>query len=124
MRYTNHIWSPPFLYSELTLFLRILIIINVHPGENLYTSRRPLNKAHFVSVKISGVSKRIGNHQLGTLRSGASVPGTSTVYDSPDSATWNSGTRNSELGTPNSVLVNTPEFIVRYKIALLELSNN
>ena len=46
--------------------------------------------------------------------------------------TRNSELRNSELRTLNSelrnydselVLVNTPEFIVRYKIALLELSN-
>ena len=46
----SQLYLEPSLILRTYRFLRILIIINVHPGESLYTSRRPLNKAHFFFI--------------------------------------------------------------------------
>ena len=38
----HQLYLEPSFILRTYRFLRILFVINVHPGENLYTSRRPL----------------------------------------------------------------------------------
>ena len=49
--------EPSLILSRTYRFLRILFVINVHPGEILFTSRSPLNKALLFRLKFPGSLK-------------------------------------------------------------------
>ena len=53
----HQLYLEPSLILRTYRFLRILFVINVHPGDILFTSRSPLNKALLFRLKFPGSLK-------------------------------------------------------------------
>ena len=53
----HQLYLEPSLILRTYRFLRILFVINVYPGEILFTSRSPLNKALLFRLKFPGSLK-------------------------------------------------------------------
>ena len=53
----HQLYLEPSLILRTYRFLRILFVINIHPGEILFTSRSPLNKALLFRLKFPGSLK-------------------------------------------------------------------
>ena len=53
----HQLYLEPSLILRTYRFLHILFVINVHPGEILFTSRSPLNKALLFRLKFPGSLK-------------------------------------------------------------------
>ena len=53
----HQLYLEPSFILRTYRFLRILFVINVHPGEILFTSRSPLNKALLFRFKFPGSLK-------------------------------------------------------------------
>ena len=55
----HQLYLEPSLILRTYRFLRILFVSNVHPGEILFTSRSPLNKALLFRLKFPGSLKEL-----------------------------------------------------------------